>query len=451
MHPPANRRSLTKARSLVTLVGAVVASMLCAGGGALAGPLNPPLGPIAPTAKPLNEVEPRTAISATNTPGDATTLFKITQPGSYYLTGNIGGVVGKHGIQIAASNVTLDLSGFTVAGVPGSLNGISSALLDVRGLHIRNGTVTSWGGSGVDLGVIDAAATSSIVERITSSNNTQSGITAGSSARVLNCTVVFNSNRGIYTFSNSVVTGCTAISNTGDGIRLLSGCVVSDCSVWGNTGRGINSSGSITVRGCSAVGSGEEGLFGGSGSVIADSTANGNIGVGITVAINATITGCSSYQNGGGGFSVSIGSTITACSAYNNTGNGFVCLGSGCTVSGCTARQNSGNGIQAIGSSSVVSNNCALNGNDGDGAGLLITGADNRIEGNNCVGQDRGIEVTGSGNLIIRNSCSGNTSNWEIAANNKCLVVVGANAAAISGNSGGVSPGSTDPNANYTY
>ncbi|MGP1347457.1 MAG: hypothetical protein ACTS3F_12435, partial [Phycisphaerales bacterium] len=64
---------------------------------------------------------------------------------------------------------------------------------------------------------------------------------------------------------------------------------------------------------------------------------------------------------------------------------------------------------------------------------------------------DAGIVCSSSGNFIARNTCSGNATNWDIAANNKCLVVNGANAAAILGDAGGVSPGSTNPNANYTY
>jgi len=57
-----------------------------------AGDLNPPPGPVASTMKTLSEVEPRIAVNSINTPGDADSLFKITQPGSYYLTGNITGV-----------------------------------------------------------------------------------------------------------------------------------------------------------------------------------------------------------------------------------------------------------------------------------------------------------------------------------------------------------------------
>lgn len=93
-------------------------------GSALAGDLNPPAGPVAPTHKTLTEIEPRTAINLANTPGDADSLFKITQPGSYYLTGNITGVAGKHGVEIATSGVSLDLMGFTLTGVAGSLDGV---------------------------------------------------------------------------------------------------------------------------------------------------------------------------------------------------------------------------------------------------------------------------------------------------------------------------------------
>ena len=110
-----------------TVCWSAVVGTLALGGAlvALAGPLSPPGGPVASTGKTLTEVEPRIAVNATNTPGTATSLFKITQPGSYYLTGNITGVSGKNGIEIAASGVSLDLTGFDLSGVPGSLDGVN--------------------------------------------------------------------------------------------------------------------------------------------------------------------------------------------------------------------------------------------------------------------------------------------------------------------------------------
>jgi hypothetical protein len=56
---------------------------------ALAGPLDPPAGPVTSTLKTLSEVEPRTAVNAANTPGDFQALYVISSPGSYYLTANV--------------------------------------------------------------------------------------------------------------------------------------------------------------------------------------------------------------------------------------------------------------------------------------------------------------------------------------------------------------------------
>jgi hypothetical protein len=69
------------------------------------GPLAPPGAP-APTMLSLSQVEPRTPI--TNT-----TAVTISAPGSYYLTANIS-VTSGSAITITASQVTLDLNGFTI-------------------------------------------------------------------------------------------------------------------------------------------------------------------------------------------------------------------------------------------------------------------------------------------------------------------------------------------------
>ena len=68
---------------------AVALALSASAGLLIAGPLTPPAGPVGPTYKTLSEVEPRTALNAANTPGDASNLFIISQPGSYYLTGPI--------------------------------------------------------------------------------------------------------------------------------------------------------------------------------------------------------------------------------------------------------------------------------------------------------------------------------------------------------------------------
>src|SRR5689334_15204624 len=134
----------------MTRIIATFAFALCSF--SLAGPLDPPAGPITPTAKPLAEVEPRIAINAANTPGDADSLYRITQSGSYYLTGNITGVAAKCGIEIGASRVTIDLCGFALTGVAGSLAGVTTDQFSTRNnIIVRNGVVSSWDADGVHL------------------------------------------------------------------------------------------------------------------------------------------------------------------------------------------------------------------------------------------------------------------------------------------------------------
>jgi parallel beta-helix repeat protein len=85
-------------------------------------------------------------------------------------------------------------------------------------------------------------------------------------------------------------------------------------------------------------------------------------------------------------------------------------------------------------------------------AGIRVFNADSRIEDNNASGNATGYLIQVAGNFLARNTASGNTaSNWNVVAGNVCFVVNATSAGAINGNSGGVSPGSTNPNANYTY
>ena len=70
-----------------------------------------------------NLPQENTPVDAAHTPGDVDSLFVISQSGSYYLTGSITGVAAKHGIKITAPYVTLDLGGFTLTGIAGSLSG----------------------------------------------------------------------------------------------------------------------------------------------------------------------------------------------------------------------------------------------------------------------------------------------------------------------------------------
>jgi len=422
VNSPRTPRSRTVRPSLLALAS----SSVIGGGIALAGPLTPPAGPVTSTYKTLTEVEPRIAINATNTPGDANSLFMITQPGSYYLTGNITGVAGRHGVEIAASGVTLDLMGFDLSGLPASLDGVSATVSNLTNITVRNGSVRAWGDEGVDLGT-NSADNSAVID-VRASGNAGSGIT---------------------TDDGCTITGCSAYNNTGDGILTGFGCTITGCSATNNSANGIVTSSSCTITACSASSNTGSGISTGFGCMITECTASYN-GTGIATDDGCTITGCTAIENTGSGISTGFGCMITECTAsFNGTG---IATASGCTISNCTARSNTLDGIRVTSGCVVLANACLFNGNGGSGAGIHATSSDNRIEGNNCTGADRGIDVDSAGNIIIKNTCSGNISNWEIAVGNVCLVILATpTVAAISGDSGGLSPGSTNPNANFTY
>jgi parallel beta-helix repeat protein len=396
---------------------------------AAAGPLTPPGGPVAPTMKTLAEVEPRIAINATNTPGDADSLCRITQSGSYYLTGNITGVAGKHGIEIASNNVTLDLNGFRLSGNSSTLDGIAITQSQGRGIIIRNGIVELWGDCGIEADYNFGSPPSAIIQDISANRNTRHGIYTLFDNHILRCHAEQNDGDGIIAGAGSSVIECTAAWNGGDGISASTGSIVSNCRAKNNTGIGFSIALGSTVSGCAAF-------------------ANA---VGFS-SQGSSILNCTAYDNEGSGFQMTEGNSVSRCSSYRNVENGFNASGSN-SITDCIATANDLDGIRVSSNSTVRGNQCTLNGNGtNDGAGILATGSDNRIEDNNCSDADRGIDINAAGNIIFRNTCSGNTLNWDVAAGNVCLVISGvAGLGAISGDSGGVSPGSTNPNANYTY
>lgn len=133
-------------RAPLCTVAAIVAGVVCLSSDAVAGDLNPPAGPVSPTAKPLSEVEPRLAVSAESTPGDADNVFIITQPGSYYLAGDVDAGIGQNGIFIGSSDVTLDLNGFTLSGQGAG----KAVVVDGQSVWIRNGAINGWGEGGIE-------------------------------------------------------------------------------------------------------------------------------------------------------------------------------------------------------------------------------------------------------------------------------------------------------------
>jgi len=408
-----------RARGMLVAAAALGAALCLAGGGgggagscgiasALAGPLEPPPGPVSATGKTLAEIEPRTVINLANTPGDANSLFRISAPGSYVLAGNVTGVSGKSGIEIAASNVTIDLMGFDLRGVTGSLGGIVSSG-SITSIEIRNGTVGSWGNGGVNIGGNGVF----VCRNIRAIGNTGFGIS----------------------FDTGHIEGCIAANNTGIGIRLNQGGTITRCLASANGGVGIS---------------------GGIISVITECSSHSNTGVGISATGSSIVSRCTSQQNGGAGFLIDFASILTDSASRFNTGAGIEAR-NGSTVRGCTADRNSQEGILAASRSMIIGNSLSVNGQDTttQSAGVRVTGSDNRIEGNNIALNDIGIRVEAAGNIILGNTCSGNTvNNYDIAADNVYGPIVDRRtpgSPVVVGHSAASTMGSTDPHANFSY
>src|SRR5512144_2121034 len=99
----------------------------------LAGSFEPPAG-AAPAMRTLREVEPRKPLHG---PGPVT----IAAPGSYFLTSNIN-VAGATAVIITASNVSLDLNGFTIAG---NLTNFGIVMgNNTLNIVVRNGTIRNF-------------------------------------------------------------------------------------------------------------------------------------------------------------------------------------------------------------------------------------------------------------------------------------------------------------------
>jgi hypothetical protein len=254
---------------------------------ARAGELNPPAGPVAPTHKTLTEVEPRMAVNTTNTPGDSDSLFKITLPGSYYLTGNISGVESKHGIEIGIGGVTLDLNGFDVLGVPGSLDGIRSAALNLTNISVVNGSIRAWGDQGVDLTTFNTS--NCRVADLRTSLNAGTGIGTGPNSTLSNCLAYANGGHGLSAGNGGIVSNSSASFNTGNGIVVAFGCRVWQSSSYDNDGAGISAGNGSTVVECSARANTLDGILCTAACVIRGNTCstNGNL-AGNGAGIHAT-------------------------------------------------------------------------------------------------------------------------------------------------------------------
>jgi hypothetical protein len=239
------------------------------------GPLTPP-GVPAPTMKSLDQIEARTAIPKSPVVPVAGPHFTISQPGSYYLTGNVE-VASGNGINLTASNVTLDLNGFALISKtvsPAAGNAVDIAA-DLRSIEIKNGRITggtvrtytgpkywqaTFVGPGWARGIQDVDASPAhgvLLSHLTVEQCGEYGIDLDGSSVLLHVTALNNGNTGIYA-KNGDLTNATAASNGGGGIFAQFGSVT-NAVVFNNGNTGI-SAGYGSVTNASASYNGNHGI-----------------------------------------------------------------------------------------------------------------------------------------------------------------------------------------------
>lgn len=372
---------------------------------ASAGPLTPPPGPVSPTNKTLQQVEPRTPVQSLA--GTPTSMHKITQPGAYYLTGNIDLAPGKDtGIEVGADGVTIDLNGFTLNGVNADFSrairaedGFSS-----DALRVHNGHITDWG-TGVDgLGLFGA-----MFDNLRLTFNDSYGIDAGDKATIINCSAIV-CGEGFYLRNAGTVSNCSA-GFCGRGFDLGSGATLTNCAAQDcYEGVFLNANNTVskcTTHFCSFSFIGFDGnLLTECNAQQADAIA---FGLGSRCHLSRCLAGAANLaaQIGppppllGDGFRVGTGSTVENCTVAGVSGPGII-AGENCTIRNNHVADCGDIGIHVTGPNTMVVANAVVRCRYE--AGVLIAGDDCQIEENRVEGSGfEGIYVVSERCLVIRN------------------------------------------------
>lgn len=281
-----------------------------------------PVGAPAPLFRTLNQIAPRTPIPG----GGAAT---ISQPGAYYLTGNIA-VNSGNGVTITANNVRLDLNGFTISSSASPATGsgilISGGLTNLSicdGLifgSVTNNGAASYGGPGFSNGVSFAG-----------SQPLNARVTDVSVSGCLGYGINLNTNVGF---------------NTGN---VVSGCLVNDCA-----GFGILAD---TVLECSANVGTSSAIFAGTASRARGASFGGE---GLHAAITAeNCVGLSTNFYG-----VSVGDAALNCFGQSTSYDGLYCNG---VAHNCYGQTATGGAALTAG---TAANNCMGNHTGAGGMGL---------------------------------------------------------------------------------
>jgi hypothetical protein len=329
------------------------------------GNLNPPPGAPAPTMKTLQQIEPRTPISAP--------AITITARGSYYLTTNLT-VSSGNGITIATNDVTLDLNGFTLSSTEASPLGIGIVVnFSPRNIRIFNGHIrgsVTNNGSGVYMGPgfatgIAGAPESTLISHVTVSGCLNEGISlAGEATTVESCTVQSVGHYGIWAATvsdcsaidcgNNAIIADQAFNSRGESIGGLGiSCFANAVNCYG---RSSSMSGlyATTAQNCWGFSTNGPGL-----GAYAAQNSYGSSSTGSGLNVNYTAQNCVGICFGGSDYGLYSACTAIGCYGSSGTGTGLSatvannCVGSS---SGTAIQAAIGIGCYAISGSNIITN-----------------------------------------------------------------------------------------------
>lgn len=264
----------------VLLLAAVCAWTLTAGN------LNPAGPPTSGTMKTLGEVEPRIPINATKTPGGSGYTYRITQPGSYYLTGHVTVTANLGGICIEADDVTIDLMGYCIENTYSGAKSYHGIFCDSsrKNVTVKNGTL-----KGFVIGAASHNVNSSCIQFI--------GLRA-----VGNTTIglyIYGSSSATNSGGGSVIRDCVAENNGNDGIYGPYASLIENCVAKSNGYTGISNGAYGIIRNCASYYNGRTGIYADAGSVVENNICaqNGEWGIyAISCSVKANTVSYSGMQ-----------------------------------------------------------------------------------------------------------------------------------------------------------
>jgi len=422
------------------------------------GSLTPPGAPAA-TMKTLDQVEARTPIAEAE--------YTIRDSGSYYLTTNLLSSGIDNGIEVRASDVVIDLNGFTIDGSGATRSGIH--LFSVANVIIANGTIRDCDRNGIyaygssncvfrNLRLIGNARSDVAYAGLIGGeqchtrdcvvlNNSGYGVKAYAGSQVLDNTIESNANAGLAVYgADSLVSG-NIIRNNADNYEIVLGnqlnlllCEIPETLDWpcsvkltgtltctsnGVDGITVNANNvTIDMNGHALVGPGASSGHGiyqdtdgrdltvHSGKVVnwSGSAKGGIYARGASVHISRVQASTNDY-----GIYTGTGSTVSDCSAYSNSDDG-IRTGNGSTISDCSAYGNDGYGIYAGYGNSI--RGCAAYHNDSSG---IHTGFGTTIT--ECAAYLNGYSgISAGADCTVRNCTGYNNDVDGISANSGSMV-----------------------------